>query len=165
MKKILFLIICMGLFTSCKNEEKRPMLLPTDVLSLENAQAAVGDEYTLTLKDDAVKQDGNHLNAVYVCDPLGSGDNVFVELYVKDKDNDENSIKSRFEASRNKRSDFIQVQGLGDDAYITYPSLHLYSNGVYVKITAGSGANDAQSELLISLGKTADANIKKYFTD
>lgn len=167
MKKLLFLtlIICMGLFSSCKEEEeKRPMLLPTDVISLSNAQETVGHEYTLIMKDDAVKQDGNHLSVTYLAEPLGSGDNVSIDLYIQDENHDENSVKNKFEASRNKRSDFIQVEGLGDDAYIAYPTLHLYSNGVYTAITAGSGSNDAQSELLINLGKIAQSNIERHFT-
>ena len=165
MKKLLFstLIICMGLFTSCKEqEEKRPMLLPTDVISLSSAKETVGGEYIM--KDDAVKQDQNHLSVTYLAEPLGSGDNIFIDLYIQDKNHDENSVKSKFEASKNKRSDFIRVEGLGDDAYIAYPTLHLYSNGVYAAITAGSGSNDTQSELLINLGKIAQSNIERHFT-
>ncbi len=166
MKKIIFLmILCLGLFTACgrKKEEKRPLLLPTDVVSLNAAQKLVADEYTLVMKNDAVIQEDNKTAVTYLSDPLGSGDSITIEVYSSDKNNTAENTKDEFLLSKNKRSDFIRVEGLGEDAYITYPSLHIYLNGVYVKITAGSGASESQSDILVELGKIAEKNIENYF--
>lgn len=164
MKKILFaLILCLSLFCGCKKDEPRPMLLPTDIISLSDAQKIIGDSYTLKMKDNAVKQDENLLSVTYLSEPEGVGDGVFVEL-LSDKENPE-IIKTAFSRSREKRSDCILVKGLGDDCYITYPSLHLYTKGMYVKITAGSKASDLQANLLIELGKIAEKNIDAYFSN
>lgn len=166
-KTLLFtLIICTGLLSACKSEKKvknKPLLLPTDVISLDTAcQNYCGEDYTFVMKDDAVKQEGNHLYTAYITDPLGAGDNIYVDIYITDENNDSNSIKNKFEASKNKRSDFIAVDDLNAEAYITYPTIHLYTNDVYAAITAGSGSDDNQTELLINLGKTALENIEKY---
>lgn len=166
-KTLLFtLIICTGLLSSCKSEKKvknQPILLPTDVISLDTAcQNYAGDGYTFIMKDDAVKQEGNHLYATYLAEPLGAGDNIYVDIYITDENNNSSSIKNTFEASKNKRSDFVAVEDLNAEAYITYPTIHLYSNDVYAAITAGSGSDDEQAELLINLGKTALENIEAY---
>jgi hypothetical protein len=166
MKKIIFLmVICLGLCASCssKKDEKRPLLLPTDVVSLTEAQELIADEYTITMKNDAVIQKDNKTEVTYLSEPLGYGDSIKIEVFTTDEANTAESIKEEFSLSKNKRSDFIRVEGLGEDAYITYPSLHMYLNGVYVKITAGSGASEAQSDILVELGKIAEKNIENYF--
>lgn len=164
MKKVLFLVIfCLGLISGCGKEEIKPMLLPTDVLSIEEAQALVGDSYTLKMKDNAVIQEENLLSVKYLSEPLGSGDGVFVSILTPDEQHPKSAIKDEFSKSRDKRSDRILVKGLGDDAYIAYPTLHLYTHGLYVTITAGSKSSDAQADLLVELGKLAEKNIDDYF--
>ena len=88
---------------------------------------------------------------------------MFVELYEPSENLDEEAVEEKFEASREKRTDFIEVDDLGDDAYIAYPTLHLYSNGVYVAITAGSEGGEEQTELLEEFGRVAEKNINKFF--
>ena len=160
---ILVLILSTGIFTACKEEKPDRMLLPSEVVTLEEAQKLVGDDYELVLKDDALIQEGNKITAKYIPEPLGSGDSVFVELYEPSENLDEEAVEEKFEASREKRTDFIEVKDLGDDAYIAYPTLHLYSNGVYVAITAGSEGGEEQTELLEEFGKVAEKNINKFF--
>lgn len=166
MKKIvlmLVLILSVGMFTGCKKSNSERMLLPSEVVTLEEAQKLVGNEYTLVLKDDALIQEGSKVTAKYVAEPLGSGDNVFVDIYEPGEDFDEKAVQEKFEASRKKRADFIEIENIGDDAYIAYPTLHLYSHGVYVAITAGSEGNDEQTTLLEEFGKVAEKNIEEFF--
>lgn len=164
MKKIVFIIMaCLFFVSGCGKEEVKPMLLPTDVISLEEAQALIGDSYTLKMKNDAVVQDENLLSVKYLSEPLGTGDGVFIELLTPDENHAKSVVKDEFSKSRDKRSDRILVKGLGDDAYITYPTLHLYTHDLYVTITAGSKSSDEQADLLIELGKIAQKNIDDYF--
>lgn len=164
MKKVLFLfIVCLVFVSGCKKDEVKPMLLPTDVISLEEAQELIGESYTLKMKDDAVIQEENLLSVKYLSEPLGSGDGVFIEILTPDENHSKSVIKDEFSKSRDKRSDRILVKGLGNDAYITYPTLHLYTHDLYVTITAGSKSSDEQADLLIELGKLAQKNIDDYF--
>ena len=106
MKKIIFLmILCLGLCTSCgsKKEEKRPLLLPTDVVSLTEAQELIADEYTLTMKNDAVIQKGNKTEVTYLSEPLGEGDSIKIEVLTTDEENTSESIREEFLLSKNKR--------------------------------------------------------------
>ena len=164
MKKIIFVFMaCILLVSGCGKEEVKPMLLPTDVISIEEAQSLVGNSYKLKMKDDAVVQEENLLSVKYLSEPLGTGDGVFVSLLAPDESHSKSVIKDEFSKSRDKRSDRILVKGLGDDAYITYPTLHLYTHDLYVTITAGSKSSDEQADLLIELGKIAQKNIENYF--
>ncbi len=164
MKKILFLsFACIFLLSGCGKEEVKPLLLPTDIITLEEAQTLIGDSYTLTMKDNAVIEDENLLSVKYVSEPLGKGDGVFINVLRPDGNHSKNEIKDEFSKSRDKRPNRILVKGLGDDAYISYPTLHLYVNDLYVTITAGSKASDEQADLLVELGKIAEKNIEDYF--
>ena len=155
------LLMMILLCTACAKVQEMPKLLPTDVISLSEAQSIVGDEYTLVMKDDAVTEIGNLLTVKYLSEPEGEGDPIFVEVRSKDG----SGLKNEFKKSYEKRTDSILVQGLADEAYITYPSLHMYINDFYVKITAGSGSSDEQAELLVELGKLAEANINAFFEE
>ena len=164
MKKIVFIFMaCLLLVSGCGKEEVKPMLLPTDVINIEEAQALIGDSYTLKVKDNAVVQEENLLSVKYLSEPLGSGDGIFIEILTPDENHSRSVIKDEFSKSRDKRSDRILVKGLGDDAYIAYPTLHLYTHDLYVTITAGSKSSDEQADLLIELGKIAQKNIDHYF--
>lgn len=166
MKKVILMLVLAlsaGMFAGCKKGKPDRMLLPSEVVTLKEAQELVGDDYKLVLKDDALIQEGNKVIAKYVPEPLGSGDSVFVEIYEPSENLDEDAVEEKFEASREKRTDFIEIEDLGDDAYIAYPTLHLYSNGVYVAITAGSEGKDEQTELLEEFGKVAEKNINNFF--
>lgn len=164
MKKILFLLIlCMCTLCGCAEKKPVPKILPTDVLSLEAVQEVIGDDYTLIMQDNAVKENENVLSVKYLSEPLGAGDAVFLSIEAEDETHDAKSIKQNFEASREARADSILIKGLGEDAYITYPSLHLYTHDLYIKITAGSESSDSQAEILVELGKLAVKNIKEFY--
>ena len=115
----------------------------------------------LVLKDDALIQEGNKITAKYIPEPLGSGDSVFVELYEPSENLDEEAVEEKFEASREKRTDFIEVDDLGDDAYIAYPTIHVYDRGCIIEVTAGSGSDETQQQLLVNLAKVAVANFEQ----
>ena len=146
-----------------KKENKDRMLLPSEVVTIEQAQEIIGDEYVLKLKDSALIQDANKVTAKYISEPLGAGDGVFIDIYEPSESFDEDAVMEKFEASRKKRTDFITLEDMGDDAYIAYPTLHLYSHGVYVAITAGSANTEEQMQLLTDLGEVAEKNLSQIF--
>lgn len=158
-KTYLLIIFIFALLCSCGKPKEIPKLLPTNVISLEEAQTVIGDSYKLQMKNNAVVEDSNSISVKYLSNPAGAGDPVFIELFT-DEDN-----YSKFKKSSDMRTDSIVVQGLGSQAYISYPALHIYSNDCYVKITAGSGSSDEQAELLVELGKLAARNIKAFYEE
>lgn len=160
MKKIcLYITLILALFCSCGKPKEIPKLLPTNVISLEEAQNIIGSSYNIEMKNNAVTEDEKSISVKYMANPTGSGDPIFIELFT-DKE-----IYEKFKKSSDMRSDSIVVQGLGSEAYISYPALHMYTHNIYVKITAGSGSSDEQAELLVKLGKLAKDNIDAFFEE
>lgn len=48
-----------------------------------------------------------------------------------------------------------KVDGIGVDCYIAYPYINIFDRGCYIRISAGSGSDDGQKNLLTTLGTTA----------
>lgn len=78
-------------------------------------------------------------------------------------------IFSEYEANKAKRSDAKLVESLGQEAYIAFPTIHVYDRGCLISITAGSGADETQERLLQNLAFTAvgklEAIIPEYNPD
>lgn len=47
------------------------------------------------------------------------------------------------------------VDGIGEDCYIAFPYINIYDRGCYIRISAGSGSDEGQKNMLINLGTTA----------
>ena len=50
---------------------------------------------------------------------------------------------------------------LGETAYIAYPTIHVYDRGCIIEVTAGSGSDEDQQQLLVNLAKTAVAKFEQ----
>ena len=73
-------------------------------------------------------------------------------------------VWSKYESGRIKRSSAKVVTGIGQDAYIAYPFINIYDRGCYIKIAAGSGSDDGQSNLLQKIGSKAVENLEKIIS-
>ena len=139
--------------------EPTPTPMPTTdagaLISLEEAQSAVGDSYTLQLDGGAVVTEGNTTTASYVADPIGDGDPVIVKLVCCNASATPDDVWAGYENTRVSRSGSKFVDNIGEDAYIAYPSIHVYSRGCEIIITAGSGSDDGQDDILKKLASTA----------
>ena len=62
----------------------------------------------------------------------------------------------------NRKRQNVQAQKLiGQEAYIAFPSIHVYDKGCLIDITAGSGADENQKALLMSLATVAAGRLEQ----
>lgn len=55
----------------------------------------------------------------------------------------------------------ISVEGIGDEAFIAPPGLHILKNGYYITLAVGNSADAKNQALLKSTGNTAVENLEK----
>lgn len=150
----------------CKNNKTLEPVKPTNVISLSEAQKAIGDEYELELEYDAVVDLGNNTYvATYISNPLGSGDPVVVEVMYPSEELSGSDIKKIYFSSYDNRVNKRKIKGVGSEAFVAFPTLNILEKGHLIRITAGSGDTKEQLDLLLSLGNIAVNNLHNYLDD
>lgn len=130
------------------------------VLSLDDAKAAINNEYELELAGGSVVNDGNVSTVTYSAVPKGSGDPIIVKVINRTESISADDIWNDYENARLSRPSSKLIEGIGYDAYIAYPSIHVYDRGCEIVITASSGSGDKQTEMLKSLAETAVSKLE-----
>lgn len=149
-----------GLFAS-PTPTPVPVVSPTDVLAVSDVAEFVGYE---VVADGDIIDDGESKSVVYVSSPKGAKDSVSVKVVQFSDTLSKDEIWNRYENGRVKRSSAEFVEGLGTDAYIAFPSVHIYDRGCEIIISAGSGSDDEQKELLKRIGERAVMNFQRIIT-
>ena len=165
--------ISVALLSSCGNgglfgepiPTPEPLIDAASVLTIDNVKTAVADNYTVELEGGASVTEGNITTASYRANPVGSGDPVIVKVIQSVGNVSEDAVWSDYETGRLSRTSAELVEGIGEDAYIAYPSIHVYNKGCEIVITAGSGSDEGQANYLKDLAKTAVANIESMSTE
>ncbi len=134
-----------------------PIADPSSLLPLDDVIAMVG--YDLVLDGGEVDIGDGYRTAFYRTDPIGQADVVKITVYQKSETVSEDEVCQHFYEIRDSRPSAEQVSGLGTDAYIAFPSIHVYQDGYHIEITAGSGADDGQKALLDRLARLAVDNL------
>ena len=132
MKLLLFLIATvMMLLTGCGKEAVLiPPVMPTDIITLADAQNTTDGTYKLKLNYDAVVEiSDNVYRAEYLADPLGSGDTVLVTVTSPYGSVTSNDIKEMYKSEYKARLNKKKVEGLGNGAFLVFPSLYIYNDG------------------------------------
>ncbi|MGN0163024.1 MAG: hypothetical protein ACI4EA_05510 [Candidatus Ornithomonoglobus sp.] len=171
MKKILAIISAAALavsITACGGNgsggtvEMPAQLSPENILTVEMAANSNGG--TMELSSDGVVSEGNKLTATYVGVPLGSVDTVSISLEQFGSSLSSSQIWADYENERLTRADMQFIDGIGQDCYIAFPYICVYDRGCYIRISAGSGNDDAQKQVLISLASQAVAQLEAAIT-
>lgn len=158
-----------AVLSSCGNggglfAEPTPTPMPSadaaSVITIDDAKNAVENKYELVLDTDSSVTDGNVSTAAYLSDPIGSGDPVIVQVINRTEGISADDIWNDYENKRISRESAELVEGIGEDAYIAYPSIHVYDRGCEIIITASSGSGDEQKAVLENLGKIASERIE-----
>ena len=164
--KNVFLVACaMSLVFAggCKNNKTLEPVKPTNIISLAEAQTAVGDEYELELQYDAVVDLGdNAYKATYISTQLGAGDPVIVEVMYPSEELSSSDIKKIYFSAYDNRVNKRKIKGIGSDAFVAFPTLSILEDGHLIRITAGSGDTKEQLDLLLALGNVAVNNLHEY---
>ena len=137
-----------------------PVLDPTAILTAYNVYAGINYEY-VPVVDGEIKTEGNTRSVVYVSNPKGIGDSVEIKITQYNETTSIDQVYQKFSAAKEKRYEITEVTDLGETAYIAYPSIHVYDRGCIIDITAGSGSNETQQQLLLNLAKLAVANFEQ----
>jgi len=142
-----------------------PILDAASVLTIDNVKTAVADNYTVELEGGATVTEGNINTASYRATPVGSGDPVIIKVIQSVNGVSEDKIWEDYENKRLTRPSAKLVEGIGEDAYVAFPSIHVYNKGCEIVITAGSGSDEGQENYLKELAKTAISNIEAMNTE
>ena len=160
------LIITLLIFCGCsKNKSDVPPVKPTDIISEAEAELALGGIDLMLEFDGVVDLGDNTYKITYLPTPLGSNDPIIVKVIYPAADINEGDIKSLYNQAYASRVNKRKIEGMGESAYVAFPSLNILYKGHFVTITAGSGDTQKQLDLLLSLGKTAVNNLEKYLSE
>lgn len=164
MKKLLLavstLLLVIGL-CSCGGTFSKPAPMPvpeidpTALITAEDVYAATGYAYAPVLDGNTYTRDVNTATAFYRSEPIGQGDPVIIEVTQYTDTVSKETVWYEYENERAKRPSAQMVTELGEDAYLAFPSIHVFDRGCHIKITAGSGNNEEQQNMLVNLAVTA----------
>lgn len=140
-----------------KQDTKKDVLTADMLLTSDDVKSLVTYEPAVTMNNTAFKT-----SVRYDSDPVGKSDPVIVELYAPNEYKSAADIKFEFSTKKEKRPKSKDVEDLGLEAYIAYPSLNMYRDGYMVVVTAGSGSGDEQDQLLKSAGTIAAKHLDEY---
>ncbi len=157
MKKLLLVFLMILLTAGCTKSAKE--IVASDFLSLEEA-----GKYLEYLPVEEVNNTRLCKSVTYKNEKIGQGDTVKVDVYPFNGKYDKSEIKAQFEAEKKRNDDLARTVAVdieGVDAFIAIPSCHMYKNGYYIVITAGSGAGEHQVSLLKNYAETVSKNLIK----
>ena len=167
MKKIILSVlsfaVALSLCACGSGEQKKeiPQIEPTELLTIDDVTAYAG--YIPVIKETT--RDGNVSSVLYVGETLGQYDPVEVKFTQFSDDMGRQQIYNYYEKQKSTRQDAETVDSLGQEAYIAYPTIHVYDCGCLIEITAGSGAGEEQRQLLRQLAINAAARLEEIMPD
>lgn len=173
MKKLLFTaacLICIIMLASCDNSlpffaqptpSPVPRLNASEILTADTVIAYAGFEPVLD--GGAATEDGNKTSALYRTEPVGQADTVEITIMQYDESTSIEDVWNSYAEDKAARTTAEEITELGENAYIAFPSINIYDRGCYIKITAGSGSDDAQRNLLIYLAREAVAKFESIW--
>ena len=158
MRKAAYLLVIFSLIfaSSCsggKTKKENISLSAGELLSVEEASEITGYEL--------IQSENTKTRARFDSDPIGK-DPVILELYSYNGSNSVAKIYEMFKDKKDKRPSAEDISGMGAEAFIAYPSVTFYRDGYMVVVTAGSGADDVQAELLKKLAQKASEHLDEY---
>lgn len=165
MKKILLAAMCavMVMMTaSCGNKVKDvseiERISPDTLITAESVSAITG--VTMKINDEGVTNDGSARSVTYIPSPVGSADPVTIQIEQFSETLTTTQVWADYENSRIRREDMEFVEGIGQDCYIAFPYINVYDRGCFIRISAGSGGDDEQKELLKSLAAAVAVEVE-----
>ena len=156
MKKIIALLCSMFILCGCSSNKVTDI---TASVLLPSEQLAPYLEYTPEFSEKTTRR---YSIAEYRPNPPGSNDPVIIKVYQENQLISRENILKNFNDCMELRTDSFEIDSLGVDCFVAYPSIHYYIDGYYVEITAGSGSDNNQKILLMNLAKISLENLDKY---
>ena len=152
---LLFSLVACSSHSSSTSSEPTPSPITTitasQALSLDDAQGLV--TYPL------VASNASDSSVTYQCDPIGQGDVISVTVSQYNEVTTKDKVRSDYDKTKAMRPTAETLEGIGDDAYIAFPTVHVYKDGYHVSVTAGSGGDQVQHDLLQKIAGIVDNNL------
>lgn len=168
MKKVLFTLISAVVtlcVCACSAPFSKPQ--PTPVPDIDPAMLITAQDvaayagYTPVTEPSGTGRNGNIAEVLYRSEPLGQYDNVKVKITQFTDTIDYQMLFEQYEQEKARRTSAELIPGIGQEAYIAYPTIHVYDKGCLIDITAGSGADEIQKNLLTSLAAVAASRVEQ----
>ncbi len=162
MKKyiISLFIIILSLSGCGKNVDEKPVILsPSDILSAEDIKDYVDFTPVLEESETEISKTLKYKN-----ETVGSSDIVEVTVYSESEAISKSQIEEKFNFYKTKNTEYksiVPVEGVEAQCFIAIPSVYILKDSYLVIISAGSGGEDAQINLLRGLSDIAIKNMNK----
>ena len=127
-----------------------PEIDPATLITTDDVALNAG--YTPVIEESGTSRNGNVATVLYRSEPIGQNDTVTVKV-------------TQFTDTIDYRSSAELVEGIGQESYIAFPTIHVYDRGCIIEITAGSGSDDNQKTLLKNLAITAAGRLESIIPD
>ncbi len=135
-----------------------PDIDPASLITVDDVAANCG--YTPVVEPSGTYREGNVAEVLYRSEPIGQNDTVKVKLTQFTPTITYQTLFEQYEQNKAKRSTAELVPGIGQEAYIAFPTIHVYDRGCIIEITAGSGSDETQKTLLKNLAITAAGRLE-----
>ena len=158
-----FAIVLISACTSGEKGEKAPEKINYESTLTAEQLFTVEEAKSLVSYEPVTSSENTRQKSIlrFDSDPIGQ-DPIIVELYAFNGARSIASVYEEFKQKKEKRPKAEPVEDFGAEAYIAYPSINLYRDGYMIVVTAGSGADEAQKELLINAGRIAVGHLNEY---
>ena len=157
MKKIICILFFSIFLSSCASDEKIDTITASVLLPQETVAP-----YLDYIPNVTEKNTRRYSITEYLSNPNGKYDPVIVKVFQVNELLSEDDVINHFNECKDLRSDAFTVDSMGVECFVAYPSIHYFTKGYHVQITAGSGSDNDQKILLMNLAKISLENLDKY---
>ncbi len=154
---------CDGGFISKPEPTPVPEIDPAAIITADDV--AINAGYTPVTDSQGTTREGNSATVLYRSEPVGQNDTVTVKVTQFNDTIGYEQIYNQYESEKAKRPTAELVEGIGQETYIAFPTIHVYDRGCLVEITAGSGSDDKQKTMLKNFAATAAARIEEIIPE
>lgn len=151
MKRIFIVISLLMLLLSGCGKDQKTYDIAADFLSLEEVSGFLG--YTPVMEEENTRL---QKKVTYKNETKGDGDIIRLSIYPPNTKYSADDIKAQFDAEKKKNEEYkslIEFEEADAEAFISIPSAHIYKNGHYAVVTAGSGGEEEQINLLKTISQ------------
>jgi hypothetical protein len=127
---------------------------PCDLISKADAQQYIGEP----LKDPEKKETPVVGLKLCVYNTVTEGSGKYLQIGLTQQSfmpANGQTPKSLYDALKNNFKNAVKIDGVGDDAFISPPGLHVLKGGYYLTIASGNSNDPKTQELLKTIGKKA----------
>lgn len=141
-------------------KQQTKLLEPEMLISKQEAAQFIGQP----VKDAEKKETKSVGMKLCVYNPVKEGTAKFLQVTITQQafmPANGQTPQSIYESLKNNFKNAVKVDGVGDEAFIAPPGLHMLKNGYYITIAVGNSDDEKNRELLKSVGKKAVDNLER----